>query len=101
MTVRELMGILADVDPDRMVVVIEAGMGGGYQEATAVVRSTVGGIGYRYSIEEVGVVILLNGNGLWMESQGWDVAGYIPARFERTPEESEAVRKALLGEIVK
>ena len=70
MTVRELLDLLTQCDPDALVVANLAFRG--MTEITSVERTKRGAIGRRMSFEEVAVVDLSNGNVPHMRSQGLD-----------------------------
>ena len=76
MTVRELMGLLAQVEPDRLVVFNAPYQG--FTEVTTVERQILGGLDHRYSFEEVKVVEISNGDGDYRREHGADVVGFIP-----------------------
>ena len=71
MTVREMIEVLRECDPDALVVAHLAFQGN--QEITLVERTALGGLGFRMSTEEVAVVHLSNGSVNYMRSQGLDV----------------------------
>jgi len=77
MTVRELAAILAQCDPDALVVAHLAYRG--IEEITSVERKMQGGVSHRMSFDEVSVVQLDEGNVEYMRSQGLDV---LPASLE-------------------
>ena len=76
MTVRELIDILAQVEPDRLVVFNAPYQG--FTEVTTVERQVLGGLDHRYSFEEVKVVEISNGDGDHLRKNGADVVGFIP-----------------------
>ena len=71
MTVKQMIEVLSQCDPDALVVAHLAFQGN--EEITSVWRKNLGGVGNRMSFEEVSVVLLQNGNVPHMRSQGLDV----------------------------
>lgn len=72
MTVREMIALLGECDPDALVVAALAFQG--IEEITTLERKNLGGVGLRMSFDEVSVVELSNGNATHMrEAHGLDV----------------------------